>query len=73
MSYPTPTQWAAYARTARATALEYRRDANTQKEPYRSQWLSRADECDDRADWYDWKGQCEELRLEHLNPKRVAA
>lgn len=42
MTYPTSTKWAAYARTARATASEYRRDADTQKEPYRSQWEGRS-------------------------------
>lgn len=73
MSYPTPAALRFDAEKARQTASEYRRDADTQREPYRSQWLDRANECDDRADWYEWKAQCEELRLSHLNPHKEAA
>lgn len=68
MSYPTPEALRSDAEKARQTASEYRRDADTQREPYRSRWLDRADECDDRADWYEWKAQCEECRLARLNP-----
>lgn len=73
MSYPSPDQWRDYAAQARWMAGLYRRDAVTAEEPLRSQWLARAEDCDDRADWYDDRAYQEEWRLAHQTPRREAA
>jgi len=63
MSFPSPSQWRSFALTARQTAEQYRLDAPSMNEPYRSQWVARADQCDDRADFYDWNAELEEWRI----------
>ncbi|WCA57806.1 hypothetical protein G6M16_008880 [Agrobacterium tumefaciens] len=43
------------ARMARRLAAEYRADADKPDTPdhLRTKWLSEADKCDERADWYE--------------------
>lgn len=73
MTYPSPDQWNQYAYQARLMASQYRIDALTVPEPLRSQWLERAEDCEDRAEFYEGRAYLEEWRLSRLNTRKEAA
>ncbi|WP_175552051.1 hypothetical protein [Pararhizobium antarcticum] len=53
-------------------ADEYRRDAPLMNEPTRSGWLTRADDLDEKADWYEKQADSLERCL-HPNIKNKEA
>jgi hypothetical protein len=63
MSYPTPEEWRQHAAHARQIAFEYLSEGN----------ITKADQRNDDADFYEGRAYLEEIRLSRLNTRKEAA